>query len=762
MNPIKILNVLAFSSIALASAPAGAQDLPFELTENPADRARCDHYDAQRQAFFGVTHLHTGLSFDASFRFVDYMSGNSPLGAYRFAQGKDPITLPDRIGIQGIPASMRRPVIDKPIDWGGVTDHSEHFGEMGICKDFLANGGAAQDVPGRLSMDCRMLNGFYWQPEVLPINGFQRNLASNAFTQVTVMGLGPSSEMTQMPVCINNSDECSKAELKVWEEHQAAAEAEYDRSKDCSFTTFNAYEVTSTPSGTNWHRNVFFRNDRVVKTPVTAIHMAVRENLTPTTGGPKGVGVPPNYLGGEVPVTPDTQPITPGTVSSHPLPERLWDKLQKDCIDGGNVTDGLATRCDVLTIPHNSNLGGGAGLIPPMFYDPDNKDDAALRAKWEPLVEIYQNKGSSECRWDPRYGAGVETSDEFCNFEILDTLSLSAASGVGTTGTSTALPPTAFNDRAFVRNIWKDGLALSNQFDGVNPFKMGVVASSDSHNGTMGWHPENEKFPGHLGIDDASPVEHASSIQNSTGGHSVVWAEENSRDSIFEALRRKETYGTSGTRIKARFFGGWDFDPNLCSGDLVTEGYSRGVPMGGDLPARPEGSQPTFILAGWQDTTPLEQIQIIKGWVDEDGETHEEVHRVAGIAGDPNNPQNSVDLNTCEPTSDAGSAQLCAVWRDTSFDPGEKAFYYARVLERPVCRYSTKWCMANIGVNPLEPEQCQADLQNMSQSTDPDVRAKASWGASCCMNQTTATYVQPVIQERAWTSPIWYTPASVN
>ena len=136
--------------------------------------------------------------------------------------------------------------------------------------------------------------------------------------------------------------------------------------------------------------------------------------------------------------------------------------------------------------------------------------------------------------------------------------------------------------------MWKDGLQQAQEkWQGVNPFKMGVVASSDSHTGVMGWHPENQDWPGHLGIDDAWPMERASTIQNSSGGHSVVWAEENSRDSIFEALKRKETYGTSGTRPIVRFFGGWDFAKNLCSTNFVPTGYSRGVPMGGDLPASP-------------------------------------------------------------------------------------------------------------------------------------------------------------------------------
>src|SRR5262249_42933020 len=197
-------------------------------------------------------------------------------------------------------------------------------------------------------------------------------------------------------------------------------------------------------------------------------------------------------------------------------------------------------------------------------------------------------------------------------------------------------PPQDFNERAYVRNVWKDGLLQAQtKWNGVNPFKMGVVASSDSHTGVMGWHPENEDWPGHLGVDDAYPVQQSTTIQNSSGGHSVVWAEENSRDSVFEALKRKETYGTSGTRPIVRFFGGWTFDQGLCSTNFVPTGYAQGVPMGGDLPPRPNSKKasPTFIVAAWKDdfiNTNLQQIQIIKGWVTAQGQEMEMVYPLAG------------------------------------------------------------------------------------------------------------------------------------
>jgi Protein of unknown function (DUF3604) len=723
--------------LALASAEWATA---FEVTEG--DHPRCASYEKYRQPFFGTTHLHTGLSFDATIRLIE----TTPRDAYRFAKGESTITLPDLLGFQKLVVQ-----IDRPTDWGAVTDHSEQFGEIGICKGFLdghtADGRTAAVRPDvrrlpqirvvgdnlRYSLECRLLNAFYWTPESSIVPQFQRTSASSASQILSLPSDGPSSFNSRLPVCVNNPATCDRAELAVWEEEQAAAEEEYDHSDRCSFTTFVGYEVTSTPNGQNWHRNVIFRNDRVVKRPITAIDMARQPNPNPQTK-------PPLYAGA-------------------PDPVRLWDGLARDCLDGKNVTSGRGTRCDVLTIPHNSNLGGGEGLIPPLFYDPVDTEEATKRAAFEPLVEIYQDKGSSECRYDPRFQEGVETRDEFCSFELLDTKSVLAASGIGGASTSGAIPPSEFNPRSQVRNVLKDGLVLADRYDGVNPFKLGIVASSDHHNGVMGWHPENASWTGHLGIEDVRPTRSAGTIQNSSGGHSVVWAEENSRDSIFEALKRKETYGTSGTRPIVRFFGGWGFDQGLCATNFVPTGYEEGVPMGGDLPPRPDGAGgPRFIAAAWMDDfvgTPLEQVQIIKGWVTPDGTTQEKVVRVAGIPGDAGHPEAGV-TQSCEPLPPLGAEQLCAVWQDPDFDPAERAFYYVRVLERPVCRYSTLICQQQFGLNPFDLEQCEQDLTAMQMAGDP----RAANAAACCSDQTTVPIVQPAIQERAWTSPIWYTPAS--
>ena len=335
---------------------ADTADAPFEITEV---RERCDNYDQFRQPFFGTTHLHTGLSFDASIRFVDFFSGNNPRGAYRFAKGLQRMQLPDPLGFQG-PDPLRNPMIDRPTDWGAVTDHSEHFGEMGICKNFLG-----LDAPGRTSMECRMLNGFYYQPGTTGSNSQDRTFASSAFTQLTMMNLGPSTRNTRMPLCLNNPTECSASELAVWQEVQRAAEEEYDRTRNCSFTTFIGYENTSTPSGTNWHRNVIFRNDRVVKRPINAIDLAIRPNAVADDGRSERRRHSAELISRHrSPPIPTCSRCHRARSSRHPLPQRLWNRLERECTLGGNITDGVGLRCDFVTIPHNSNLGGGVAADP--------------------------------------------------------------------------------------------------------------------------------------------------------------------------------------------------------------------------------------------------------------------------------------------------------------------------------------------------------------------------------------------------------------
>ena len=497
-----------------------------------------------------------------------------------------------------------------------MTDHSEHFGVMGFCKGFLG-----KDLPESMSMECRMLNGFFYEPlrALNPVLG--KTLASNAFTQLTIMNLGAISKNTNLPVCNNNPELCAKAEMEVWNEVQKAAEEAYDRSSECRFTSFVAYENASTPLLNNWHRNVIFRNDRVVKKPVNALDMAVVVNNDPTKE-------PIDTLVAIVPDEPRVWPVPPGTKVNHPLPQPFWNKLEEDCTKGKNVTPGKASRCDFITIPHNSNLGGGSGrdVLPAHVPRPlQRRRRQAAPADGAPGRDL---PGQGRQRMPLRPALPRRHQHHRRVLRLRDPRRQDPGLGLGRRlggGSGGPAAPDTWGDRAYVRNVWKDGIqyAAKKTYDGINPFKMGVVSASDSHTGVMGWHPETEQWPGHLGIDDAYPMAESSTIQNGTGGPSVVWAEENTRDSIFEALRRKETYGTSGPRMKVRFFGGWNYPADACGKDFVDIGYKGGVPMGGDLPARTAGAgAPTFITAAiWDDQikTKLQQIQIVKGWVDGKG-----------------------------------------------------------------------------------------------------------------------------------------------
>jgi hypothetical protein len=423
---------------------------------------------------------------------------------------------------------------------------------------------------------------------------------------------------------------------------------------------------------------------------------------------------------------------------------QLWDYLEKEC-----VAD--KPGCDAVAIPHNSNLSGGLMFESARVSDgevpqgPVTVEEATRRAHWNPLFEVMQHKGSSEC--DNRNPVWAE--DEFCNFEKMGYDSFGGKNtGMAAGGAmdwmtffvdDEDLPVTKLPDETnFLRYGLKKGLQQQAEL-GVNSFKYGLISSTDTHIAAPGLAME-KNHPGHggagmgsgYGVPEGLPDE----LEYGPGGLAVLYAEENTRDSLFAAMRRREAYATSGTRPTVRFFGGWDYPADACdAGDMVAQGYAGGVPMGGDLPAPEAGQQaPRFIISALADSgtreypgSPLQRIQLIKGWY-EAGELRE---KVLDVAGGDNGA--SVDIDSCE-QSGSGHQQLCTVWQDNDFKPAAQAFYYTRVLENPSCRWSQRIC-ADAGVRCEDPDTVPAGMEG------------------CC-----AAEHQKVIQERAWTSPIWYTP----
>jgi hypothetical protein len=404
----------------------------------------------------------------------------------------------------------------------------------------------------------------------------------------------------------------------------------------------------------------------------------------------------------------------------------LWEGLRSQCLEAG-------IGCDVITIPHNSNLSNGnmfaiTGKDLPLE---EQRARAMLRADIERLAEITQIKGDSECRNGMYQVLGAP--DEFCNYEEWRGPEVEDCEEGSCWGALMDRGCVARTD--YIRYTLLEGLREQERI-GVNPFKLGIIAATDQHNANPG-DVEEYSFQGWQGAADASTQQRLdpgnsninanNSLASNPGGLAGVWAEENSRDAIFDAMKRRETFATSGPRITARLFAGWDYPDDLCSSaSLVEEGYEGGVPMGGDLSARPEGAKaPSFVVSAMRDLgTPehpgglLQRAQIVKGWVDDAGHFHQEIFDVAGGANGA-----SVDPDSCQPRG-VGHDSLCSVWTDPSFDAAQRSVYYLRVLENPSCRWNQLQCLS-----------LPADERPPSCS-DPSVPG--------------------VIQERLWTSPIWY------
>ena len=481
-------------------------------------------------------------------------------------------------------------------------------------------------------------------------------------------------------LCGADAAHCQARAKSVWRELRDIAD-EFNRPG--VFTTFLGYEWTGNTNGNNLHRNIIYKNNQAPALPI-------------------------GYFEANT-------------------PEQLWQQLQDTC----------ESPCEVLAIPHNSNQSNGRQF--PALSEggsPLSAEWAALRARTEPLVEIIQAKGESECH------TGVGTEDELCRYEKIERRPLCGEDSVG----ADCVRVCAAGERApgciapnnYVRNALKQGLMLERQL-GVNPYRLGFIGSTDTHNGTPGGVDESD-YQGHHGVEDGTPERRASSPEikefsanrvKGSGGLAGVWAEENTRAAPFDAIRQRETFATSGTRITLRFFAGWDFLGNIDGiNNLAALGYDRGVSMGGELGPVETAAAPAFIIWAMKDPqgANLQRVQVVKGWL-EQGESKEQVYDVScsdGLTPDPAThrcPNNgaTVDLSNCNISADKGEVELKTLWRDPEFDPRQPAFYYLRVLENPSCRWTT-W---------------EALREGKQLFTD----------------------VAPTIQERAWSSPIWYDPA---
>jgi Protein of unknown function (DUF3604) len=388
-------------------------------------------------------------------------------------------------------------------------------------------------------------------------------------------------------------------------------------------------------------------------------------------------------------------------------PEDLWKWLEKTEKETG---------VEFIAIPHNSNLSGG------LMFDmvdsagrPITAEYARTRMRWEPVVEVTQVKGTSEVLPE------LSPNDEFAEFEIRRKL---------LTGTPT--PP---NKGDYVRYALQRGLEIE-QNTGVNPYKFGMIGSSDSHTGLSS--VEESDFLGKLAVDALPQERYAPpspvifpAWEMSASGIAGVWATANTREAIAAAFKRKEVYATTGPRISLRVFGGYSFRTSDAKAkEIAKVGYSKGVPMGGDLWNAPKGKGPTFLIYAVKDPISgnLDRIQVIKGWLDASGQTHEHVYNAAWAGDRKLNADgklppvgNTVDVQTASFLNTIGAAQLATVWKDPEFSPTQRAFYYIRVIEIPTPRHQVYDAVA-LGIDNKE------------------------------------THEPATIQERAFSSPIWYTP----
>ncbi len=462
----------------------------------------------------------------------------------------------------------------------------------------------------------------------------------------------------------------------VWRQYTETAEQFNDPGR---FTAMIGYEWTSVPGGNNLHRNILYRDGK-----------ALADQMLPFTSW------------------------------QSEDPEKLWAWMASyEKKTGGKL----------LAIPHNGNLSNGR-MFELMDFEgnPLDADYARRRARWEPLQEMMQTKGNSETH------PTLSPNDEFADYGV-------AGWEYGNLTLEDSPETPAMRHTMYLRSGLLRGLEQGLKL-GINPFRYGFIGGSDVHNSLSSF--EEDNFMGKHVNQEPRPQrwEHVSkqgfgktrfTWHYTAAGYAAVWAKENTRESIWDAMARREVYATSGTRMTVRFFGGWSFgEADAASREVADTGYARGVPMGAELPAAPQGATaPSFLVSALKDPLfgNLDRIQIVKGWVDGDGKGQEKVYNVAWSDADRRRPAadgklppvgNTVDVASASWRDTIGEPGLQAVWTDPDFDPGQPAFYYARVIEIPTPRW-TAYDQARFGVK-MDDE------------------------------------VPMTHQERAWTSPIWYAP----
>jgi len=464
--------------------------------------------------------------------------------------------------------------------------------------------------------------------------------------------------------------------MSVWQKYLQTADKYNDPGH---FTAMIGYEWTSVPGGNNLHRNILFRGN-----------------------------------------ADKAKQMFPFSSWGSEDPEKLWEWMVKfEEKTGGNV----------LAIPHNANLSNGRMFEPVDFQGkPLTEDYAKRRARFEVLQEMIQTKGASETH------PSMSPNDEFADYGL-------AGWEYGNL-TLTDKPETPeMRPYSYLRGGLLQGLGYQNTL-GINPFKFGFVGGTDVHNSLTAI--EDDNFFGKHVNQEPSPKrwEHVSkegfgkkryTWQYEAAGYAAVWAKENTRESLWDAMKRKEVYATSGTRMTVRFFGGWDYEAkDLTHRNLPKVGYAKGVPMGGDLTTQADATKaPTFLITAMKDPIGgnLDRIQIIKGWVDAKGNKLEKIYDVAWGNADTRKPDakgklpdvgNTVNIDDATWTNSIGDPDLATVWKDPDFDPKANAFYYARVIEIPTPRWTAY-------------DQKRFEIKM-------------------------AKEVKLITRERAWSSPIWYTP----